>query len=327
MRLVAEAEGVPLYAPESAYLSFCNSPYVGHRRASAVDVYPHHSTWNGPCYSPCAGRVTQVRRLKMGKPKEFPTADDDYAIGLQPYGFEDLRVRILHCDPRVDLGDDVERGDFLGELLRSRFFNYWTGPHYHVEIVQKAYFNRSRMSSLLKLDLPSIEYEATDCGNELSCEIQKVTSDVVVCICHDSPEAHAGELFGHLALTTEGQALGILDGGIPHYTQGCVIGGQPEKSSIQSGSSVMAWNEMIGNGIRVSSSRFQYETNDSLYVSLDNIPLRGLSCYVFTARQKIKGHVPLVCIPERYNSLSGRFRQGDMVTMRIEDAGNATKDR
>lgn len=321
MRKLAEAERIELYAPETAYFSFCNSPYVGHRRATAVDIYPNHSTWLDPCYSPCAGKVTEIRRLKMGKPKEFPTNDYDYALGLQPYGFEDLRVRILHCDSILEVGDQVEPGDKLGRLVRSRYFNYWTGPHYHVETMSEESFGRSTKSFPLAINLPDIKYQMTEVDNTMQCEVVEVTSDSVVCISGDYPEVQAGDLCGHLAYTESMQALGILDGGIPHYKQGCIVGSHLGENVKETGTPVMAWNTTIGKIRTPSGGRLPYQTNESIDVTLEGIALRGLSCYVFTDAQRIKGCLPLICIPEKYDSLSGHFRQGDIVEMEIQDSG------
>jgi hypothetical protein len=321
MRKLAEAEGIELYAPENAYFSFCNSPYVGHRRATAVDIYPHHATWLGPCYAPCAGEVTEIRRLKMGNTKEFPTDEYDYALGLQPFGFEDFRIRLLHCNSTLNVGDEVEQGDDLGRLVRSRYFNYWTGPHYHVEIMRKEAFSRSTQSYPLAVNMPDIEYRFVEANNTMQCEVMEVTSDYVVCISDDYPEAHAGDLCGHIAYRQNGRALGILDGGIPHYKQGCIIGTAVPKDSADSVFPITAWDTEVGISKMITGTRLTYKTNQSIELTLGSIALRGLSCYVFTDAQRIRGHVPLICIPQHYDSLSGHFRQGDIVEMKIRDSG------
>ena len=140
MRTIGKANGVGIAIPDDAYFSFFNSPYIGHRNCSSVDVYPSHNEWAGPAFSPVKGTVVKLKQIRMGKKRKFETNEYDYATGIKPIDNEDSILRILHCDPTVKIGDEVAPGDEIGSLLRSRYFNFWTGPHYHIDVVNSKFF-------------------------------------------------------------------------------------------------------------------------------------------------------------------------------------------
>ena len=66
MRRVGSAAGIDLFAPVDAYFSYFNSPYVGHKQGTSIDIYPSHEEWGGPAYSPIAGQVIRVKKMRMG---------------------------------------------------------------------------------------------------------------------------------------------------------------------------------------------------------------------------------------------------------------------
>ncbi|MHA2352262.1 MAG: hypothetical protein ACXABX_03995, partial [Candidatus Thorarchaeota archaeon] len=132
MRIVGSAAGINIHAPEDAYFSFFNSPYIGHDIGSAIDIYPRHQEWGGDVVSPVSGKIVKTRKMRMGQPKQFPTHEFDYGIGILPEESDTDIVRIMHCEPDVSEGENVVLGDPIGRAIRSRYFNYWTGPHYHV---------------------------------------------------------------------------------------------------------------------------------------------------------------------------------------------------
>ncbi|MFW9850762.1 MAG: hypothetical protein ACFFF4_16670, partial [Candidatus Thorarchaeota archaeon] len=146
MKTIGTANGIGIAIPDDASLSFHNSPYIGHRNQSSVDIYPAHEDWSGSAFSPVDGKVVRTQQIKMGKPRRFKTEEFDHAIGIQPIDNEESIVRILHCRPTIQTGDTISMGEEIGSLLRSRYFNFWTSPHYHVEVLNSQDFRRSSNS-------------------------------------------------------------------------------------------------------------------------------------------------------------------------------------
>ena len=219
MRLVGSAAGIDLFAPADAYFSYFNSPYIGHKQGTSIDIYPSHEEWGGPAYSPIAGQIIRVKKMRMGKERSFPSDEVDFGIAIAPEGSTDI-VRILHCIPEVDEGMTVEAGQRLGSLIRSRYFNYWTGPHYHTEIMNARDFSRSTKSYPLNVELASVQQVKQESISELECLITKVTDDVIMAVTNDSPIAISENLVGHAAYCGIDRRYGILDAGVPHYSHG-----------------------------------------------------------------------------------------------------------
>ena len=121
MAQIAESRGVAIHINEENFFSFANSPYYAHERISAVDVYPPRGELEA--LSPVEGPVLFVKPLSSGK---------DYALTIKVG--EGLCVKILHVKPRVKTGEKVRVGDYLGKIVWSPFYNFWTDRHMHVEV-------------------------------------------------------------------------------------------------------------------------------------------------------------------------------------------------
>ncbi len=304
LRLVGIAGGVELFAPEDAYLSYCNSPYIGHRLGTSIDIYPAHNEWGGPVYSPCDGRVTIIRRIRMGHPRDdFPTAEDDYAIGIRPHvsTVADSFVRILHCRPTVIEGQEVCAGQDIGDSLRSRFFNFWTGPHAHVDVLRERDFVRSTQS--FHVMLPVAEWTLShSTPEEIELEIVRVCEAYAIATCHHTPIAHGKGLYAYAASDRDRGPIGALDAGFPHYLQGMIHKGSREYNN---GSQFTLWGRTLGTVIGVSEHTVAFRTDSSVRLHLDQTPIRGLSLFLYSNRQLIHGSPPIVLVPVRYDGLSG----------------------
>ena len=121
MRVVGSAKGINIHAPDDAYFSYFNSPYIGHSIGSVVDIYPNHQEWCGVIESPVSGKVVKIKKIQMGQPRNFPTEDYDYAVGILPEGSDDYIIRLLHCEPVVVEDEQVSLGDPIGKTIRSRY--------------------------------------------------------------------------------------------------------------------------------------------------------------------------------------------------------------
>ena len=223
MRVVGKAAGISLLAPSDAYFSYFNSPYTGHKQGAAIDIYPQPQKWGCILPSPISGIVSRIRKVKMGKAKEFPTESYDFGIGIDAEDSDDYLVRVMHARPEVREGDTVEAGEPIGRTIRSRYFNYWTGPHYHVEVLKKHDFHRSTQSVPLTVNAERLVAIIKESSSELECLVHSVTPDQVVVSSPHSPFGKSGDLYGHLAMTQNGPPIGLLDAGLPHYAHGGII--------------------------------------------------------------------------------------------------------
>ncbi|MFW9802958.1 MAG: hypothetical protein ACFFFC_09915 [Candidatus Thorarchaeota archaeon] len=305
------AGSVSLYAHDDSYLSYFNSPFIGHRRFSSIDVYPADGAWDGPAFSPIDGKVTQVRTLKMGKKKAFPTSSRDYAIAIAPDDVTDTIVRILHCRPKVSEGDVVSKGDLIGSLIRSRYFCFWTGPHYHVEAMHPKDFIRPSQSFPIIVKTRTINTILGNSANQFECEVMNCTQDIVECWSHEISSASMEEYHGHLAKI--GSSSSILDAGVPHYKKGGLLG----NPIADIGYPIQAFGVSIGRVSSISESFVQFIMEKNVIATLDGENLGGLSTHLYSNRQLINGRPPIFLIPEERNQFEGRLSEGDCIVLSI----------
>jgi hypothetical protein len=322
MRRVGSAAGIDLFAPTDAYFSYFNSPYVGHKQGASIDIYPSHEEWDGPAYSPIAGQVIRIKKMKMGNERTFPSDEADFGIAIAPQGSIDI-VRILHCVPEVNEGTTVEAGQRLGSLIRSRYFNYWTGPHYHIEIMNARDFNRSTKSYPLDVELAPVQQVQQESGSELECLITRVTDDVIMAVTDDSLKAISGDLVGHAAYCGSDRGYGILDAGVPHYNHGGILGlAKPVEES-----TVTAWGTDIGYAAVNLDSRLPFKRGEPFQPSFEGEIIRGISCFAFTRKQTIKGSPPVIMIPQQYGGFSGKFAEGNVGILSFKRPNDIVKEQ
>jgi hypothetical protein len=312
LHLVGTASGVSLFAPEDSYLSFFNSPYVGHRRCSAVDIYPSHEEWYGPVFSPCDGVIQKIRKFKMGQKKSFPTEDYDYAIGIAPEGHEGLLVRVLHCMPDIEIGDSVEKGENLGKTIRSRYFNYWTGPHYHVEVMLPDHFSRPSQSYPIEIRQERVQLHEVDFSEQIECEISKIKRNLLICESRNLSFVSIGQRYGHLASIDE--VFGILDAGIPHYEQGGIL--TDRVLGIES--KVEALGTQLGRVVSSDETVALFAVGKGIRVNLDGERIGGVSTHFYSKSQLIGNRPPIFLIPKKSNQFHGWFSEGDRFTLSVE---------
>jgi hypothetical protein len=313
VKVIGSVNGIDILIPNDAFFSFFNSPYIGHRNQSSVDIYPLHTEWGGPALAPIDGKVVKLKQIKMGKARLFETDDYDYAIGIQPYNYRNVLVRILHCLPSLDIGDEVKAGDEIGTLIRSRYFNFWTNPHYHVEVIQSEHFERSTKSFPIQRVVDwssSIALEGNDLITQAEWTIERITSDYLIATSPTTLIGRIGEIFGHVA-EVDSLSKGILDAGIPHYPHGGIYG-----ANIKSGS-VTVNESVIGMLIPSHESSSFFKQNRAYSIYADDIRTRGISTYLYSEHQMISGKLPLKIVPSVYNGFSKIWNEGDSIRLRL----------
>jgi len=317
MRIVGIASETEIYSPDDSYFSFYNSPYVSHGQGSSVDIYPFHQSWQDIVVSPVSGKVVKIKKMKMGRPKEFPTHRNDFGIAIQPEHTDKDIVRILHCDPTVSVGDRVDLGDSIGKTLRSRFFNYWTGPHYHVEVMDLESFERSSQSYPFKQLFRFPPREGLKESANIEYEISQVTRDFVKGFPRNIEHSTISDLIGLAAKSQEDVNFGILDGGISHYKQGGVVGGVNIKSN-----SVVYF---AGKPVGTIADSHRFIRGPVISSTLDGKDLRGLSCFIYPEVYTKKGVPPLILVPNEYDQFSDTIIEGDVCLLEINSKNNMIK--
>ncbi|SDQ21120.1 hypothetical protein [Natronobacterium texcoconense] len=274
-----------------ARFSLYNSPYAAHDSGCAIDCYPgtlrDGRTEVAP--SPVSGTVLETKTVRA-PPKPY-APDHDYLILLEcegPAALEGLTARVLHVDPAVSVGDRVERGDSLGRLVRAGFFAPWVDNHLHVGF-RRPDQNPYRASGSLPLELENevepLEWDGT--GTVVA------TGETYAAL--DSPTHPApGEYF----VGVRADSGGSLDGGIPHYEGGGVLGRTENESGVS----------LNGDHLGVADGRTI--TWDDIVVTANGDPITGLS--LFCARDGDFG-AKLIC-PDR------AFEVGERVEVRVRSS-------
>ncbi|WP_146416870.1 hypothetical protein [Haloarcula hispanica] len=189
--------------------SLYNSPFDAHDKGCAIDLYPDGE--RAP--SPVAGEVLDTKTVQA-PPKAY-AAEHDHLI-LVDTG--DTVARLLHVDPAVEPGETVAVGDDLGELVRAGFFAPWVPNHIHLGF-RDPDANPYRASGSLPVDVAvdvtPLSWDGTGtvvAGGETWARLDEPV--------HPAP----GESFVGIANDADGGDSGVLDGGLPHYSGGGLLG-------------------------------------------------------------------------------------------------------
>ena len=125
---IAECKGVEIRVPRSCWFSFFNSPYPAHKSSSAIDIYFPDLEALFPADE---GLVLEVERFEC--PRFRSDADGFDYLTIIKVG-EDAVFKILHVKPKVEPGERVSLGDYIGDLWVSGYFYPWSDLHMHVEV-------------------------------------------------------------------------------------------------------------------------------------------------------------------------------------------------
>ncbi|WP_410766351.1 hypothetical protein [Haloferax sp. DFSO60] len=205
--------------------SLYNSPYPAHDHRCAIDLYLDDPL----AFSPVAGVVRETRTVRA--PNKSYAHDDEYLIlidvdteatGLEwgradtddgedgpDDGLSGLVARILHVEPTVESGDELDVGDPLGRLVRSGFFAPWVANHIHLGF-RGADANHHRARGSLPL---AVENDVTPLSWDGRGTVVETGETYVVL---DEPIDRSGSGFVGIA-SDEGA---VLDGGLAHYAAG-----------------------------------------------------------------------------------------------------------
>lgn len=243
-------------------LTLYNSPFPAHGRGCAVDLYPGaavdaHPGGGTKAPSPVAGTVRDT--LTVGAPDREYAAADDHLILLDveaPAAATALVARILHVDPAVEPGDSVGIGDPLGRLVRSGYYARWVPDHVHLGF-RDPEANLRRATGSLRLE-PGVDVHPVPWDGTGEVVAAGDTYAALDAPAHPAP---GKRWVGHAA-TPDG---GVLDGGLPHYDDGGVLGGADGPVSLA--------------GHRVGVADGRDVSWDDLTVLANGDPVRGVSLF------------------------------------------------
>jgi hypothetical protein len=252
-----------------------NSPFAAHDRGCAVDLYPGDESGDtrrpnpedGPridAPSPVAGEVVETRTVRA--PSQPYAADEDHLI-LVDTG---KRVaRMLHVEPTVSAGDQVTVGDSLGRLVRAGFFAPWVANHLHLGFRDYG-ANHHRAAGSLPLELdPELAVEALPWDGTGTVVTAGDTYAVLDRPAHPAP----GERFAGLAATdADGEPLGVLDGGLPHYDCGGLLRRRDATEAVAHGDA-----DVFLCGERIGRADGRDVTWTGLTVLANGEPVRGIA--------------------------------------------------
>lgn len=221
-----------------------NSPYVAHDTGAAIDLYPEAGT----APSPVAGEVIDTRTVDA-PPKPYAEAHD-YLILVDTGPHV---ARLLHVEPTVEAGDQVEVGDTLGTLVRAGFFAPWVPNHIHLGFRDHD-ANPYRASGSLRLTADVNPTPLSWDGTGAVLETGETWARL------DSP-AHPDPGSAFVGLESDG---GVLDGGFPHYERGGLLG-DGERA--------------VFAGTEVGTVSDRTVTWDDVTVEANGEPIRGVALY------------------------------------------------
>lgn len=203
-----------------------NSPFAAHDRGCAVDLYPGDADGDtlrpnpedGPridAPSPVDGEVVETRTVRA--PSRPYAAAEDHLI-LVDTG--ERVARLLHVEPTVSAGDRVAVGESLGRLVRAGFFAPWVADHVHLGFREYG-ADHHRAAGSLPLELGAdLTVEALDWDGTGTVVAAADTYAVLDAPAHP---ASGERLAGIAASDADGDSLGALDGGFPHYDCGGLL--------------------------------------------------------------------------------------------------------
>lgn len=254
--------------------SLYNSPYRAHDGGCAVDLYPgtlrDGRTTAAP--SPVSGVVRETRTVRAPPKPYAPEHDHLIVIDCDdPDDLEGLTVRILHVEPTVSDGDRVAAGESLGTLVRAGFFAPWVDNHLHVGF-RDADQNPYRASGSLPLE-PGVEIEPLVWDGTGRVVATGETYAVLDAPTHPDPGARF--------VGVGADSGGVLDGGLPHYDGGGLLGLEEP-----------ATGAAFLNGNRLGTVDGRTITWDDAVVTANDEAITGLS--LFCARDGDFG-AKLIC--------------------------------
>ncbi|UCH01415.1 MAG: hypothetical protein JSV20_05925 [Candidatus Bathyarchaeota archaeon] len=272
---IAKAMNVMVYAKNTDFFSFFNSPYYSHVNASAVDIYPKKRNADEVlAFSPVEGVISKIHEVKSPVPKHFKASETEHLIVVSPRENPNVAVKLLHINSNLERGMRINVGDYLGKLVRSGFFNFWTNKHLHIEV--RSLKNPLRAKGAYHLA------PVNSCDNDLRWQkgpsfeggrFEEIKENYAI-IGLKEGVVKIGKFWGFGCITRGVE--GVVDGGIPHYGYGGVH--LINSSKIRVGDKIRVEDNTIGTVTSVFKSAIKFKCSPA-FIYLNNHLIKGLSMY------------------------------------------------
>jgi len=280
---VAASKGETISAPTDGFVSFFNSPYHPHIKQAALDIYISSRQFGSVAPSPVKGKVRKLYPFEPPIPKWFNAPKTEYMILIECSENPEVWVKILHIQPSVKEGDEIDIGTPLGCFIRDGFFHPWTDPHMHIEL-------RSRSDPIRATGgYPLVPVITNTYYVDGELEEKEAYSGRVVGLGEryalvelQAPFAYLEPFFGICGVI--GDEFGLVDGGLPYYQWAGLLHKKGSKLSLSS--DVKLLSTPIGR-IQASKSWAVFLTCEDFKIMLDDLICVGLSCYLNLRREKL----------------------------------------
>jgi hypothetical protein len=302
---IASSKGIDIFAPETGFISFFNSPYYSHKHTLAVDIYPNTEKYILHTPSPVEGTIRHVYEVESPRRRYFLAPEIEKVIVIVSAQNPNFWIRILHVNCEWEVGTRVRIGDSLGSLERSGFFNFWTAKHMHVEIRRKCEPLRAKGAFPMEPVNTIQNIEGVIERHMSPLTVTNVYTDYLLANVHKGI-IRVGRFWG-LGCTIN-QQIGILDCGLPHYGYGGVH--LLESRSVKVGDPVHLWGMDIGRATQVHRQYVVFKCRP-LIGFVDTVAFRGFSLYVWLTKNRM-----IKLVPEKPFTPAETAQVGDQIRFR-----------
>lgn len=295
-------EGLRICCQQSSRVSFFNSPWFAHRKGLAIDIYD--GNFGAEALSPVNGEVLAIRHFQSPESKRFESDPWEWAMLLIPFDNETVCFKILHVEPIVEEGEEVQIGTPIGKYIRNGYFEPWTGSHVHLEIRRKISSLNAMIRASGALHFESlIEPEANlDPTEELVGQVQQVNSHFIS-VKFEEVIKHGWTGFSAKVNSN----VCLVDGGFAYYDGfGGILG---NTHNMFPGAPIVIKNRIIGHIVRIIGPKRAIVQFLPIWISVNNKNVLGLSLGTTFAANRLK------IVDRNLNRLD--LKEGDKVIIKI----------
>ncbi len=276
---IVTMKNVRVSIPKSNHFTVGTSPYHAHQHGLAIDIYQDLSLENYEALSPVSGKVIKTKMLIAPKAKFKDGIDNDYITLISNSRDSEVVYKILHVEPKVQVGEQIGIGDYIGRTIRNGYFAYWSSPHLHLELRPSNDAIRAsggRSFSLAIENKNQIRERAKkNYLKQIPIKIQSVFPEFLLALLPKNFYHKIKPIYGVKGSINRINC--ILDGGIPHYKNGILIFQQEYNND--SINSIHFLDCKIGTlcELRGQFGLFKF---DSVKFFLNNKEIRGISFFL-----------------------------------------------
>lgn len=275
---IAEEVNVSLKIPEGTIYSFFDSPYIGHRNETAIDIYFK----DREALLPVDEAIVKEIRW-FNSPKYRPDGSEKEPLIVFKIR-EGVVLKTLHVKPKVNVGERLHLGDYIGECIVSGYLCPWSGIHAHIEVRPERDPYRARGAYKLNIE-PTVRKILAEIGNaNVKFSEEPLVFNVVSVEEHYMWIKFRNDIGGKptaLMLMSEFGEICAMDAGIPYYGIGGCLG-----RSFKQGEKLLANKKNIVGLVTKSYEQASLFTSIAeTYVG--KVKVRGVGTYIGTDLAKI----------------------------------------